>query len=159
MKSGSSHIATGSHGSPQCLFFCHNGTYDGVTDAGGTASSIGSYSGCCGVCVVVVLVVVGIGGVGCVGSCSSSSIPSSVSSSVTVSRTGAPPPPCIHHGAIASLVRVGCTRAIELGVIPTLGLDLGMVLGVTPTSDVDLGTVLGVITKLGLYLDTVLGMM
>ena len=158
MKSRSSHIATGSHGSPQGSFFRHNGTYDGVTVAGGAASSIGSYSGCCGVVVVVGFVVgVGIGGVGFGGGCSNSSIPSSVSSFVTVSTIGTPPPCRRRTGTLGlelgTVLGVTPTSNFELGtglgVIPTLGFDLGTVLGVALTSSVDVGTVLGVLPPLG----------
>ena len=70
MKSGSAHIATGLNGSPQCLFFFHNGTYDGVIVAGGGSSFIGSNTGSCFGCALFIVVdIIGFGA-GCVCSCS-----------------------------------------------------------------------------------------
>ena len=103
MNSGSAHIAASSHGSPQCSFFFHNGTYDGVIVADGGSSFIGSNAGSGGCCVLGVVVNIISFGANCV--CSCSSIPSSMSSSVTVSTTGIPSP-YIHNGAVVALAVV-----------------------------------------------------
>ena len=102
-----------------------------MTVAGGGSSAIGSNAGCFSLCFVAIFVVVGIDGVGFGGGCSSSLIPSSVSSSVTVSTTGTPPLPRSRTGDIV------------------VDFNVGTMLGVTPTSSVDFGSDPGVVLTFG----------